>query len=138
VRPRYLADKSALARMPQARVHQRLSELVIGGDVATCGVVNLELLYSAKSHADLVQIRSSRRSLPTVAMAQADFERAEEVIELLARRGHHRAAGLPDLLIAAVAERARLCVLHYDGDFDVIASVTGQKVEWVVPRGSVP
>ena len=101
-------------------------------------MVNLELLYSAKSHADLVQIRSARRSLPTIAIDQVDFERAEEVMELLARRGHHRAAGLQDLLIAAVAERARLCVLHYDADFDVIAAVTGQDVEWVVPRGTVP
>jgi len=41
-------------------------------------------------------------------------------------------------LIAAVAERARLTVLHYDRDFDLIASVTRQKVEWVVAAGSVP
>ena len=28
-----------------------------------------------------------------------------------------RAVGLPDLLIAAVAERERITVLHYDGDY---------------------
>jgi hypothetical protein len=28
-------------------------------------------------------------------------------------------------------------VLHHDTDFDRIAAVTGQPVEWVVPRGSV-
>jgi len=27
-------------------------------------------------------------------------------------------------------------VLHYDGDFDMIASLTGQPAEWVVPPGS--
>jgi hypothetical protein len=27
-------------------------------------------------------------------------------------------------------------VLHYDGDFDVIAAITGQAVAWVVPAGS--
>ena len=26
-------------------------------------------------------------------------------------------------------------VLHYDGDFDLIADVTGQSAEWVVPAG---
>jgi hypothetical protein len=29
-------------------------------------------------------------------------------------------------------------VLHYDADFDLIASVTGQRCQWVVPAGSVP
>jgi hypothetical protein len=29
-----------------------------------------------------------------------------------------------------------LTVLHYDGDYDMIAKVTGQPTEWVVPRGS--
>lgn len=30
-----------------------------------------------------------------------------------------------------------MTVLHYDGDFDMIASLTGQPTEWVVPPGSV-
>ena len=29
-----------------------------------------------------------------------------------------------------------MTVLHYDADFDTIATVTRQDVEWVVPRGS--
>jgi hypothetical protein len=28
-------------------------------------------------------------------------------------------------------------VLHYDADYDLIASVTGQATEWVVARGKV-
>ncbi|MEK7862236.1 MAG: VapC toxin family PIN domain ribonuclease, partial [Chloroflexota bacterium] len=43
----------------------------------------------------------------------------------------------PDLLIGAVAERARLTVLHYDKDFVALAKATGQPVEWVVPAGSI-
>ena len=54
----------------------------------------------------------------------------------LADRGHHRAAPLPDLIIAAVAEDHGLSVLHYNADFELIAAVTGQSVQWVVPRGS--
>jgi hypothetical protein len=30
-----------------------------------------------------------------------------------------------------------LVVLHYDADFDLVAAVTGQTVQWVVPRGTV-
>jgi predicted nucleic acid-binding protein len=50
--------------------------------------------------------------------------------------GFHRALSLPDLLVAATAELNRLTVLHYDGDFDMIASLTGQPAEWVVPPGT--
>ena len=55
--------------------------------------------------------------------------RAVEVQQALADRGLHRAHSIPDLLIAAVAERSGLTVLHNDKDFDLIADVTGQAVE---------
>ncbi len=48
---------------------------------------------------------------------------------MLAQRGQHRAAKVPDLLIAAIAEFAGLTVLHVDKDFDLIAEVTGQPTE---------
>lgn len=44
---------------------------------------------------------------------------------------------MPDLLIAAAAEASGLTVIHYDADFDRIASLTGQPVAWVVRKGSV-
>jgi hypothetical protein len=43
-----------------------------------------------------------------------------------------------DLLIAAVARREHVTVLHYDSDYELIAQVTGQSMAWVVPRGDVP
>lgn len=49
----------------------------------------------------------------------------------------HRAAGVIDLLTAAVAELNRATVLHDDGDVEHIATVSGQSAEWVVPRGTV-
>jgi predicted nucleic acid-binding protein len=135
---RYIADKSALARLRHASVAARLGPLIVGGDVATCSVIELEVLFSAKSHADLVATRATRSSLPWVEILQTDFDRALDVLEGLARSGHHRGAGIPDLLIAAVAEREKLTVLHYDKDFDLIASLTGQTTDWIVPAGSVP
>ena len=65
------------------------------------------------------------------------MERALEVQAKLAERSQHRAVSLPDLLIAACAENANLSVLHYDADFEKIAGITGQAVQWIVPRGSV-
>lgn len=137
--PRYIADKSALARLRHPQVSAVLSPLILAGDVATCSVIDLEVLYSARSYRDLVTTRTTRsRAFPLIPIDQADFDRAIDVMEELARSGRHRAAGLPDLLIAAVAERANLTVLHYDADFDVVAAVTAQPTQWVVPRGSIP
>ena len=48
-----------------------------------------------------------------------------------AGRGLHRLP-IPDLIIAA-AEAAGFVVLHYDSDFDAIAKIAGQTVEWVAP-----
>jgi len=38
---------------------------------------------------------------------------------------------------AAAAEAAGLVVLHYDHDFDLIAGITGQPTDWIVPAGTV-
>jgi predicted nucleic acid-binding protein len=72
-----------------------------------------------------------------VAIDQATLDRAQSVHETLAERGQHRGAAIADLIIAAAAELAGLTVLHYDADFDLIATVTRQPVQWVVPAGSV-
>ena len=135
---KYVADKSALARMGLHAVSTRLGPLLVGGDVGTCGIVDLEILFSARGHAEVIALRAERATFPQLAMQQADFDRAAEVLEALARTGHHRAVGIPDLLIAAVAERYRVTILHYDRDFDAIARVTKQRTEWIVPAGSVP
>ena len=66
----------------------------------------------------------------------ADFDRADEVQRMLADAGL-KGRKPADLIIAAQAERLRLVVLHYDYDFELIASVTRQTHEWIVPRGSI-
>lgn len=138
LRPSYLADKSAIVRLKHEVVASRLTPLIMNGAVATCGIVELEVLYSARGERDLVETRARRAiAYARLPMVEADFVRAEEVMTLLAKRGQHRGASLPDLLIAAVAEREDLSVLHYDSDYDLIASVTGQPTDWVAPRGSV-
>lgn len=55
---------------------------------------------------------------------------------LLAQRSQ-RGRKVPDLLVAAAAEELDVAVLHYDADFDLIAQATGQRCQWVVPRGTV-
>jgi predicted nucleic acid-binding protein len=134
---RFLVDKSALARMPLESVRRRLAPIIEAGDAATCSIVDLEVLYSVRNFEEHQRTRQ-RRSLAygKVVLSADVFERAIDVQGELAKSGRHRVP-IPDLLVAAAAEKAGLTVLHYDSDYDTIASVTGQPTEWVVPRGSV-
>lgn len=135
----YLADHSAMGRMPRPEVSARLVPLLRLREIACCGINALEFLYSARTPADLETIREEvTRSMTWIAMVDDDFQRAIEVMSLLSKRGAHRSASVPDLLLAAVAERAALTVIHYDKDFEAIGAVTGQRMEWVVPAGSIP
>lgn len=134
---RFLADKSVWARLRDPVVAAVFGPLVERGTVASCGVVDLAILYSARSASDHEAVRRERTGLPRLEMPEGVWRRAEEVQGLLARRGAHRAASIPDLLIAATAELHGVAVLHYDKDFDLIAEVTGQDSIWIVPRGSV-
>jgi predicted nucleic acid-binding protein len=134
----FLADKSAYARLHHAAVFQRLSPFIERGLAATCSMVDLEILYSARSPGEYEAVASERAGLERLDLAQADWDRASDVQARLAVTSRHRAASIPDLLVAAVAERHRVTVLHYDHDFDLIAAVTGQSMKWIVPPGTVP
>jgi len=132
-----MADKSALARMTERRVHERMAPLVENGDAATCAMNELEVLYSAQSHRNLVETRERRElAYDRVKLDESVFERGLDVQQAMARDGDHRVP-IPDLVVAAAAAEAELTVLHYDEDFERIAGVTGQPTQWVVPRGSL-
>jgi predicted nucleic acid-binding protein len=135
----YLADTSALARLHHLPVAAVLAPLIEAGVVATCGVIEFELGWATRSSADFDRLRTDRDAgYEWLASRDEDWRRALDVQASLWRSGRMRAVGLPDLLIAAVAERERVTVVHYDGDYDIIAQVTGQPMQWVVPRGTVP
>ena len=74
-------------------------------------------------------IAGRRRSPAPARGANCTEERRIEAIAALRRL---RMTGAE---IAAAAEEHGLTVVHYDADFDLIASVTGQRCEWLVPAG---
>ncbi|WP_328769740.1 PIN domain nuclease [Streptomyces sp. NBC_00286] len=135
---KYLVDKSVWARAKQPAVRAVLGPLVDRGLVATCAVVDLEILYSARDAESHAEGRSVRQGFELLPLTDDIGQRATEVQALLAEKGHHTCASVQDLLIAATAERHGVTVMHYDADFDAIAQITGQPTEWVVERGSVP
>ncbi len=83
-------------------------------------------------------IAERRRNLYVVLpITEVIAERARDVQIRMAARGQHRAAGVIDLITAAAAEHHGAAVLHYDADFEHIATVTGQPHTWIAPRGDL-
>lgn len=137
-RPAYLIDNSAIARANKPPVVAALRPKFSQGLIAICSITALEQLFSVRSGTEHRERRADiALRYVSLSIDQSVLDRAVEVQGLLADRGQHRAASIADLVVAAAAERAEFTVLHYDADFDLIAAVTDQPVEWVVPRGSV-
>ncbi len=132
-----LLDTSVVNRLAHLDVGAVLEEDLIGGSLALCAPVRFEVCFSARNPRHLRELHEVLATFPDVPVRPPMFERALEVQALLCRTGRHRAVSMADLLIAAAAEAHDLPVVHYDRDFDTIASVTGQAVRWVVPAGSV-
>jgi predicted nucleic acid-binding protein len=127
----WLIDKSALARLGTSPDAAEWAVRIERGMVRITTVTRLEVGYSARSGTDLRAgfQQPPLASMPVEYLTPAIEDRAVEVLALLADRGQHRAAALPDLIIAATAELAGLTVLHLDKDFEIIAKITGQPVE---------
>jgi predicted nucleic acid-binding protein len=129
----WLIDKSAYLRLQldQAANRNEWSARISRGLVRISTITRLQLGYSARSG------DTGRRqfTLPPLSLMPIEYltpaieDRAFQVQMLLADRGQHRAPSIPDLLIAATAEKAALTVLAVDKDFDLIAAITGQPVE---------
>ena len=128
----YLIDTSGVFRILQDKLRQAWSDHLAAGVIATCPVVELEFLYSARSLADRLEKRRLLHELfGWVPMSERAWERAEEIQQLLTEAAMNRSDGPVDLLIAATAERERLTLLSDDRDFTAIAQVTGQPVKLV-------
>lgn len=136
----WLIDKSALMRLAASPEAAEWASRIERGLVRITSVTRLEVGFSARTATDLREAgsRPPLASMPVEYLTPAMEDRAIAVQASLAERGEHRAASIPDLLVAAAAEMAHLTVLHVDKDFDLIADVTGQSVERLVVASGAP
>jgi predicted nucleic acid-binding protein len=132
----HLVDTSVLTRLDRDAIRAVVAPLADAGRLARAGVSDLEIGYSARNSAEWDRLVGALGIFPLVPTTDAHVRRALQVQRQLAAASQ-RGRKVPDLLVAAAAEGEGLVVLHYDADFDRIAAVTGQPVEWVVPAGSV-
>jgi predicted nucleic acid-binding protein len=132
----HLVDTSVLTRLARSEVRDVVEPLAARGQLARAEICDLEVGYSARNVDEWDRLLGALEAFDFVETTAAHIRRAKQVQRLLAARSQ-RGRKLPDLLVAATAEALRLPVLHYDADFDLIAAVTGQACEWVVPAGTI-
>jgi predicted nucleic acid-binding protein len=137
-----LIDTSAWVRMwrddlPDSRAEE-IAEDFVGGRLAVCLPFLLETGYSAQTAGEHAVMLDEFAALPTFSIDAEVEHRAVAAQAQLARNGHHRLP-LTDVIIAAIADRHEIGVLHYDKDFDVLFERTGLDFhsEWLMPRGSL-
>jgi predicted nucleic acid-binding protein len=123
-----LIDTSVWARQNQPNVRQAIADAVEANAVAMVVPVMLELLRSARNHAELQELADEYEALHIIPLDPELGRRAREVQAALARRGYHRGPSPVDLITAAAAESVGAELWHCDRHFELIAQVTGQRV----------
>ncbi|MER6560339.1 PIN domain nuclease [Streptomyces sp. NPDC001027] len=131
-----LIDTSALARILRGDAEQYgWDQVAAAGLIATCPITEPEFFSSVRSAADRTQgIGDLRLLFSWVPVDDRAYDSDWRVQEILTQRGQHRSAGAVDLVVAATAELQGLPLLHRDRDFECVAAVTGQALQWYGPE----
>ena len=131
----FLLDKSAHELARRDNDARRIFEtMAISGILATCAIVELEILYSARNPIDHRQLKTYlREQCVWLETTDATLSNAVDLQEAMLQAGLHRKP-IPDLIIAAVAQEHDAVLVHHDRDFDDIATVaTDIRTRWIVP-----
>jgi predicted nucleic acid-binding protein len=135
-----LLDNSAFARLAAPALEQgralEIADAIEQRRVGTCLPFLLEAGYSARSAADHDELLRELMALPMLQIDAEVESRALDAQRQLARAGHHRLPPV-DLMIAALADRNGVGVLHYDRDYDTIVAKTDLQFAsvWLAARG---
>lgn len=139
-----LLDMSAWARVLLDRLpsdsRERYGDALRAREIFTSEPFLLEALYSARDGSDYPRLVRMLGALPQAPSSASSLALALDAQKQLSRVPgvSHRVKPL-DLLVAAIAHEQALGVLHYDGDYDVIAQHSGLRLDstWIAPRGSL-
>jgi predicted nucleic acid-binding protein len=130
----FLLDKSAheLARR-DVGARRTFETMAVTGVLATCAIVELEILYSARNPVDHRRLKTYLRDQCVWLETSDDtLAAAVDLQEAMLTAGMHRKP-IPDLIIAAVAQAHDAILVHHDRDFDDIATVAaGLRTRWIV------
>ncbi|MHB8506558.1 MAG: type II toxin-antitoxin system VapC family toxin, partial [Acidimicrobiales bacterium] len=96
-------------------------------EIVTCHPVRMEVLAGARDERHLTELRGLLARANLLPTEPVDYEEASAIYRACRRRGE-TVRKLIDCLIAAVAIRHDVPVLHADSDFDVMARHTALRI----------
>ena len=137
----HLLDTSVVTRLSHAKpaVFTALEALrtnIGGANIARCSMTDLEYGFSAENERQWDTRAADLSVFKLVNVESTDFQLALALQRDLAKAGLAKRK-VPDLVIAAVAINNDHTLVHYDADFEFIATVSALKHEWIVARGSI-
>ena len=98
-------------------------DAALGGDIAVCDAIRMEVLAGARDERHLDALRRLLARASVLPTGPVQYEEAAALFRRCRREGE-TVRRLIDCIIAAVAIRATVPVLHRDADFDVLARHT--------------
>lgn len=107
------------------------------GLVLVCDLVILELTRLAPNKQRAREVAGRLAAFEAIPMPAALWVRARETQLALASVGEHRRVPPADLLLAAAAEESGVALVHYDRDYDRIATASELRQEWLAPDGAL-
>ena len=106
---------------------QRVDDL-LAVEIATCDAVRMEVLAGARDEQHLQQLRRLLARASILPTESVDYDAAAALYRTCRQRGH-TVRKLIDGLIAAVAIRGDVPILHRHADFDILAQYTALQVD---------
>ena len=99
----------------------------LGGEIAICEAIRMEVLAGGRDGPHMDGLRRLLARAVMISIEPGDFDHAAALYRVCRRRGE-TVRKLIDCLIAAVAIRADVPVLHNDSDYETLARHTALKL----------
>ena len=103
-------------------------EELLASSITICDVISMEVLAGARDEQHLRQLRSLLARASLAPITPSDYDDAAALYRTCRRNGE-TVRKLIDCLIAAVAIRVGLPVLHADADFSALARHTRLEID---------
>ena len=110
---------------------------VEAGLVLVCDLVILELTRLAPNEGRAREIADRLSVFEAIPMSNALWSQARRTQLALAANGDHRRVPPADLLLASAAEEAGVALVHYDRDYQRIATASALRHQWLAPDGAL-
>ncbi len=104
-----------------------LVEELLAADIAVCEPVRMEVLAGARDESHLLDLQRLLARAVMIPTQTTDYEDAAALYRRCRREGE-TVRKLMDCLIAAIAIRAGVPILHNDADFDALARHTELRI----------